>query len=89
MQSIQTLLSPLITLETLKVHPIRELNELCQKENYIMEKTMSCTNVVTFIRIDLHTNGLIHKYTYAGSAGMKKAKKVASSKILKSLHETI
>ncbi|XP_061339730.1 endoribonuclease Dicer homolog 2-like isoform X2 [Gastrolobium bilobum] len=85
-QSIKPLLEPLVTPSTLKAHPVKELTELCQKKNYIMEKPkVSCSDGVTTYRIEVQANGVLHKYEYSGSADKKTAKKIACKEILKSL----
>ncbi|KAI4302070.1 hypothetical protein L6164_035287 [Bauhinia variegata] len=84
-QSMRPLLEPLVTPETLKLHPVRELNELCQKENYLMKKPIiSCINGEASVTIEVEANGVTHKHT-SMAAEKKTAKKLASKEVLKSL----
>ncbi|XP_057960958.1 endoribonuclease Dicer homolog 2 isoform X2 [Malania oleifera] len=84
-KSIRPLLEPLITPETVKLHPVRELNELCQKQGYAMKKPMlSRENGVVSLTVEVEANGII--YTHTCTASEKKvAKKVASKEVLTSL----
>jgi endoribonuclease Dicer len=84
-QSIRPLLEPLVTPDTLKVHPIRELTELCQKMNYTMEKTLSRSDGVTSYKIEVIADGIIHQYEYKGSTDRKTAKRLAYKGVLNSL----
>lgn len=86
-QSIRPLLEPMITPETVKLHPVRELNELCQKEDYIMKKVaVSRDEGVASITIEVEANGVSYKDTCTAS-DKKTAIKLASKAILKSLKE--
>ncbi|PNX98622.1 endoribonuclease dicer 2-like protein, partial [Trifolium pratense] len=84
-QSIRPLLEPLVTPDTLTVHPIRELTELCQKMNYPMQKTLSRNDGVTNCRIDVIADGVIHQYEYKGSTDRKTATRLACKGVLNSL----
>lgn len=87
-QSISPLLQPLITPETLKLHPVRELNEHCQKMHYDMKKPVKTShNGVAAITIEVEANGFM--YTDTSTASNKKtALKLACKKVLRSLKET-
>ncbi|CAL0334495.1 unnamed protein product [Lupinus luteus] len=87
-QSISPLLEPLITPETLKLHPVRELTELCQREDYTQNITISGKGGVTCARVEVDANGVIHQYEYSGCVDKKTAKKLACKEILKSLQKT-
>jgi endoribonuclease Dicer len=84
-QSIRPLLEPLVTPDTLTVHPIRELTELCQKMNYTMEKTLSRNEGVTSCRIEVIVDGVVHQYEYKGSTDKKTATRLACKGVLNSL----
>lgn len=87
-QSIRPLLEPLVTPETLKLHPIRELNELCQKRSYkIVLEDVSRKDGVTNYRMKVEADGVIHEYEYTGPALRDTAKKIACKEILNSLKE--
>ncbi|KAL6980466.1 hypothetical protein U1Q18_022104 [Sarracenia purpurea var. burkii] len=89
LQSIRPLLEPMITPETLKLHPVRELTELCQREHYIMKKcTVSHDQGVASITIEVEVNGVAYRHTCTAS-DKKTAKKLASKAVLKSLKERI
>ncbi|KAG8503299.1 hypothetical protein CXB51_001265 [Gossypium anomalum] len=84
-RSIRPLLEPLITLETMTVHPVKELNELCQKKHYEQRKPIvSHDNGVSSVTIEVEANGEVLKHTSTAS-DKKMAKKLASKEILKSL----
>ncbi|XP_040942410.1 endoribonuclease Dicer homolog 2 isoform X3 [Gossypium hirsutum] len=84
-RSIRPLLEPLITLETMTVHPVKELNELCQKKHYERRKPIvSHGNGVSSVTIEVEANGEVLKHT-STACDKKMAKKLASKEILKSL----
>ncbi|TYH87955.1 hypothetical protein ES332_D01G154000v1 [Gossypium tomentosum] len=84
-RSIRPVLEPLITLETMTVHPARELNELCQKKHYEQRKPIvSHGNGVSSVTIEVEANGEVLKHT-STACDKKMAKKLASKEILKSL----
>ncbi|XP_055829779.1 endoribonuclease Dicer homolog 2 [Solanum dulcamara] len=86
-QSIRPLLEPLVTPETLKPHPVRELSELCDQKGYIKKKDIvSRENGVAYITIEVEANGVTHKSTCSGRDKLM-ARKVASKNVLKSLKE--
>ena len=87
-QCIRPLLEPLITPETLRMHPTRELYELCQKENYTIEKPVYRKDGLTSYRMEVLANGVIHPYEYKGHADKKTAKRIVCKEILKSLQKT-
>lgn len=87
LRSIRPLLEPMITPATVKLHPVRELNELCQKEHYIKKKAAVFSDKgVASITIEIDANGVPYKHTCTAS-DKKTAKKLASKAILKSLKE--
>ncbi|CAJ1794964.1 unnamed protein product [Sphenostylis stenocarpa] len=87
-QSISPLLEPLVTPETLKLHPVRELNELCQKKSYnIIQEVVSRKDGVTNYSMEVEADGIIHQYEYIGHALKDTAKKTVYREILKSLKE--
>lgn len=87
-RSIRPLLEPLVTPETLRLHPVRELHQLCQKEHYKMKKdVLSSEEGVASLTIEIEANGVSYKHTCTAS-NKKTAKKLASKAILKSLKET-
>ncbi|KAK7303573.1 hypothetical protein RJT34_14482 [Clitoria ternatea] len=84
-QSIRPLLEPLVTPQTLTLHPTRELYELCQKRNYYIKKDVSCEDHVTKYRMEVQADGVVHQYEYRGSVHKDAAKKIVCKEILKSL----
>ncbi|MBA0596611.1 hypothetical protein Gorai_013424 [Gossypium raimondii] len=57
-QSIRPLLEPMITPETMTVHPVKELYELCQKEHYELRKPIvSHEDGISSITIEVEANG--------------------------------
>ncbi|XP_047150394.1 endoribonuclease Dicer homolog 2-like isoform X1 [Vigna umbellata] len=87
-QSIKPLLEPLVTPETLRLHPVRELNELCQKRSYnIIQEDVSRKDGVTRFKMGVEADGVIHQHEYIGSALKGTAKKIVCKEILNSLKE--
>ncbi|CAN4126640.1 unnamed protein product [Withania somnifera] len=85
--SIRPLLEPLITPQTIKLQPIRELSELCDQKGYIKKKdNIFRENGVAYITVEVEANGVIHKDTRSGRDKIM-AKKVACKNVLKSLKE--
>lgn len=86
-KSMRPLLEPLVTPETLRLHPVRELNQLCQKMCYDLAKpVVSRENGTTYVTVEVEAQGVVHKAS--GSAGDRKmAEKLASKDVLKSLKE--
>ncbi|XP_074263161.1 endoribonuclease Dicer homolog 2-like [Silene latifolia] len=88
-KSIMPLLEPLVTPETLKLQPVRELHHLCQKYHYNRGKPIrSFENGIPSITIEVEANGVIFKHTCT-EKDKTLAKKIASRAILKSLKESI
>lgn len=88
-KSIRPLLEPLVSPETVKPHPVKELTELCQRMHYDMRKPVkSHNNGVTSITIEVEANGMSFKYTSLVS-DKRIAKKIACKEVLKSLKESI
>lgn len=87
-KSISPLLEPLITPETLKLNPVRELNHILQTHHYTMKKNRTCENGVASITLEVEANGFVHKHTCTAS-DKKTAKKMAYKAVLKSLKEGI
>jgi endoribonuclease Dicer len=86
-KSIRPLLEPLVTPQTLKPHPIRELTDLCQKNHFLKKKPqVSSENGVSTLTIEIDANGVIYKYTSSAS-DKQMAKKIASKNLLKMLKE--
>ncbi|KAJ1413779.1 Ribonuclease III domain [Sesbania bispinosa] len=84
-QSIKPLLEPLVTPETAKRHPIKELKELCQREHYERKETMDEDG--TSVTIEVEVDGITHKHT-AKATNKAIARKVASKEVLKLLKVT-
>ncbi|XP_065874634.1 endoribonuclease Dicer homolog 2-like [Euphorbia lathyris] len=85
LESIKPLLEPLVTPETLVLHPTKELTELCHKQHYNQKESFSRNNggtssveVEAFGRVFTHTSEAIDKKT---------AKKQASSEVLKGIEK--
>nr|XP_027087442.1 endoribonuclease Dicer homolog 2 isoform X4 [Coffea arabica] len=86
-QSIRPLLEPMITPDKLKLHPVREFHELCQKEGYIRNKPdWNYENGKATITLEVEANGITHNYSYS-AADKNTAKKLACKALLKVLKE--
>ncbi|KAJ6690089.1 hypothetical protein OIU85_006378 [Salix viminalis] len=87
-QSIRPLLEPLITPGTLRLQPVRELIELCQKQHFDYKKPVVSRNGRNAsVTIEVEANGRIFKHT-ATVADRDIAKKLASKEVLKALKES-
>ncbi|XP_074285082.1 endoribonuclease Dicer homolog 2-like [Silene latifolia] len=87
--SIVPLLEPIVTPETLKLPPVRELHDICQKHHYNMGKPVkSFENGIPSITLEVEANGTIFKHTCTAPDNTL-ANKIASRAILKSLKESI
>ncbi|KAJ4721640.1 Endoribonuclease Dicer-like [Melia azedarach] len=87
-QSIRPLLEPMITPETMKLHPARELIEFCQKEHFNMkEPVLSQINGISSVTVEVEAEGRLFKHTSLAS-DKKTAKKLACREVLKSLKES-
>ena len=72
-----------MTPETAKLHPVGELHELCQRENYERkEPQVSRDNGITSVTIEVKAKGITHKGA-ATAANEKTAQKLASKEVLK------
>ncbi|XP_024024528.1 endoribonuclease Dicer homolog 2 isoform X2 [Morus notabilis] len=88
-QSIRPLLEPLITPETVKLHPAKELNELCQKMHFDMKKPVkSRENGVSSITIEVEANGVTYRHT-SNVSDKKIGKKVACKEVLEALKRAL
>ncbi|KAL2526233.1 Endoribonuclease Dicer2 [Abeliophyllum distichum] len=88
-QSIRPLLEPMITPETLRLHPVRELTELCQKKHFTLkEPVVFRENGVSFVEVEVEANGIVHKKSCSAS-DRNTAKRLACKAVLKSLKESI
>lgn len=88
MKSIRPLLEPLITPETVKLHPVRELTEYCQKYHYFHKKpVVTFEKRVASITIEVEVEeGVSYKKTCT-APDKKAAKRLACKAILKDLKE--
>ncbi|KAL9165554.1 hypothetical protein ABFS82_06G177900 [Erythranthe guttata] len=87
-QSLRPLLEPLVTLETLRLHPVRELNELCQREHFNFQKLVTKLNGLVYATIEVEARGVVHKETRS-AADKDTAKRLACKDVLKSLKEGV
>uniref|UniRef100_A0A2P2JM52 Endoribonuclease Dicer homolog 2 n=1 Tax=Rhizophora mucronata TaxID=61149 RepID=A0A2P2JM52_RHIMU len=84
-KSIMPLLEPLITPETVRFHPVRELNELCQKQNFERKRHIfSSENGMASCTVEVEANGEIFSHT-ASAKDKNTAKKIAAKEVLKAL----
>ncbi|KAI3880460.1 hypothetical protein MKX03_031011 [Papaver bracteatum] len=79
--SIKHLLEPLVTPETVKLHPVRELHELCQRNNFVCERSVSFDKGITSLTIQVKGERMSYCHTCTG-ANKKIAKKLASKAVL-------
>ena len=85
-RSMRPLLEPLITPETMKLHPARELTELCQKKHYTIKRDINSQNGKASVTIEVEANGV--KYKHTSTSDKRTAIRMASNEVLKSLKES-
>ncbi|KAI4342145.1 hypothetical protein MLD38_026801 [Melastoma candidum] len=84
-QSIKPLLEPLITPETVRLHPKRELSELCQKQGYNLRKPISSRkNGLASVTVEVEAKGKIFSHT-AENIDKNAAKRLAAKEVLRLL----
>ncbi|CAN1181609.1 Endoribonuclease Dicer homolog 2 [Linum perenne] len=88
-RSMIRLLEPLVTPETLRLEPVRELNELCQREHLVLSTPVVVReDGVTSITMQVEANnGAIFSHK-ASATDKKMAKRLASREILKALRKS-
>ncbi|KAF6176416.1 hypothetical protein GIB67_018244 [Kingdonia uniflora] len=86
---IRPLLEPLVTLDTVRLHPVRELTELCRQNSFKLTTDVSYVlNGVAALTVEVEANGISHCHTSTGE-NKKTAKRLASKVVLESLKESI
>ncbi|KAL3652076.1 hypothetical protein CASFOL_001757 [Castilleja foliolosa] len=86
-RSLKPLLEPLITPETLRIHPVRELTELCQREHYNLKKPVVVRrDGIAFATVEVEARAVVYKETRF-EADKKIAKKLAFKSVLECLKE--
>ncbi|KAL6504014.1 hypothetical protein OROGR_025937 [Orobanche gracilis] len=86
-RSMKPLLDPLITPETLRIHPVRELTELCQREQFVFKKPLvSRQGGLAYATVEVEARGTLYKETRS-EADKKMAKKLACKAVLEDLKE--
>ncbi|KAK4787035.1 hypothetical protein SAY86_010868 [Trapa natans] len=88
--SIRPLLEPMVTPETVQIHPVRELGELCQKHNYILKapKVSPIAEGGIAVTIEVDADGVTHSHTSCYD-NKKTGQRVASREVVKSLKEAL
>ncbi|KAK1311298.1 hypothetical protein QJS10_CPA08g00507 [Acorus calamus] len=83
-KSIRPLLEPLVSPDTIKYHPVRELGDICAKNSFRKTFTMSHENGIASITAEVEAEGTIYRETKTGK-NKKEAKALAADAMLKSL----
>ncbi|XP_010249398.1 PREDICTED: endoribonuclease Dicer homolog 2 isoform X2 [Nelumbo nucifera] len=84
-KSMQPLLEPIVTPDTVKLHPVRELHELCQRHSYVMKPySVSYKEGLASITIEVEAYGITYSHTCTGE-NKKTAKRLACKAVLGSL----
>ncbi|KAL8233189.1 hypothetical protein R6Q57_002967 [Mikania cordata] len=88
-QSIRPLLEPLVTPETLKLHPVKELHDLCQKNHFEIKKSVErAEDGTVFFSIEVASEEQVFKES-STAADKKLAERLASKNVLKLIKETM
>lgn len=82
--SIKPLLGCMITPETVKLHPVRELTELCQKAQFELSKAKGFENGEAYFTVEVEAKEMSFAHT-AKASDKKMAKKLAYKEVLNSL----
>lgn len=85
---IKPLLGVMITPETVKVHPVRELTELCQKARFELSKDKGFKDGEAYFTVEVIANETSFAHT-AKASDKKMAKKLAYKEVLKSLKKSL
>lgn len=87
-QSMKPLLEPLVTPATLRLHPKRELHQLCQKMQYYFKKQVykDADRKMASVTVEVGARGNVYKETKS-AADRKMAVKLACKALLKTLKE--
>ncbi|KAG9447410.1 hypothetical protein H6P81_013538 [Aristolochia fimbriata] len=78
---IRPLLEPLVTPNTIKYHPVRELGEVCQRNSYELCFLKTCEGGSAAMTVEVRANGSIYTETCSGE-NKKTAKKLAAKAML-------
>ncbi|KAJ4752041.1 Protein Dicer [Rhynchospora pubera] len=83
---IRPLLEPIVTPETMKYNPLRELGELCDRKSYSLSYKTTVQNGMLYVIVEVQAGGtiIIEKET---GPNKKTAKKLAAKALLKRLKE--
>ncbi|XP_011623569.2 endoribonuclease Dicer homolog 2 isoform X1 [Amborella trichopoda] len=87
-RSIRPILEPLVTLETVKIEPVRELEELCSKRSYKKEKSFSVADGLTYATFTVKVDGVSYSNT-CSARNRKMAKKFAAKALLETMKASI
>ncbi|XP_065875408.1 endoribonuclease Dicer homolog 2-like [Euphorbia lathyris] len=88
-ESIRPLLEPLVTPGTLTLHPVTELTELCQKQQFNRKKSVvSRNNGMSCVTVEVEAFERVFDNT-SEAADKKTAKRQASKEVLKALKNSI
>ncbi|KAL0708763.1 hypothetical protein Bca4012_075189 [Brassica carinata] len=86
--SIKPLLGCMITPETVKLHPVRELTELCQKAQFELSKAKGFENGEAYFTVEVEAEEMSFAHT-AKASDKKMAKKLAYKEVLNSLKKSL
>ncbi|XP_077209764.1 endoribonuclease Dicer homolog 2-like isoform X2 [Tasmannia lanceolata] len=87
-ESIRPLLEPLVTPETMKYQPVRELELLCGSKGYVKKFIKTSNNGIAGITAEVEAHGVIYRETCTGE-NKKTAKKLAAKAVLETLKKCI
>lgn len=86
--SIKPLLGCMITPKTVKLHPVRELTELCQKAQFELSKAKDFKNGEAYFTVEVKAKEMNFAHT-AKASDKKMAKKLAYKEVLNSLKKSL
>ncbi|KAK1319761.1 hypothetical protein QJS10_CPB04g00009 [Acorus calamus] len=85
-KSIRPLLEPLVSPDTIKYHPVKELEYICRRKSYLHTLSKSHENGVASFTAEVEADGAIYRETRTGK-NKKEAKALAAEAMLKFLKD--
>ncbi|KAL5723260.1 hypothetical protein ACHQM5_006678 [Ranunculus cassubicifolius] len=85
---IRPILEPLATLDSMKIQPIVELENLCRSKGYESETRVGCVDGETSITVEVKADGVLYSDTRSGMK-KKEGKKLAAKAVLRMLKENM
>lgn len=86
--SIRPLLEPMVTPDTIKYQPVRELEDICRKKSYEAKYIVTRHDGVVSTTAEVQVNGISYRKTMTGR-NKKATRKLAAKALLEQLKESV